>query len=619
MPERPPSTPARPVTVCTIMIEREAVKAGSCIHSAIESVARAHPDRIAAVCGSDTLSYRELDRRANNLAHRLVARGVGPESLVGIMVRPSLDLAVAVLGVLKSGGAYVPLDPAYPPDRLRFMIGDAGLHQVVSTPDLAPTLPDPKPQVESPLPDPRSAHQDGAPPPSGVGPANAAYVIYTSGSTGKPKGVVVEHRGIEPMARNSTVVYRITPESRVLQWASFNFDAAVCDFFATWIVGATLVLASAEEKAPGPALAALVKQQRVSAFWTTPTVLSATPMEGLDTLKTIGSVGEACTPELVTRWSEGGRHFVNGYGPTEYTVFATAGDASDNAESPSIGRPLDGVALHLVDPDTMVEVADGEEGEIVLGGVQVARGYLNRPDLTDDRFVKASFAEGRLYRTGDLARRRDDGALEFVGRVDDQVKIRGYRIELGEIEGALSALPEVRDAAVRIAPDGTGGERILGYFVAENGVAEPAPLLTRLKGELPAHMVPQQLIRLDSFPLTPNGKLARDALPVPVASPDAGPSDHQTDTERQLASIWCEALGLAQVSRDDGFMDVGGHSMAALAVLQAIEEAFGETIEARVLLTEPLFEVARQIDAGEKPPGKRRGLLGRLAGRVGIR
>lgn len=592
---------------------------GSCIHPVLEAVAAAQPGKTAAVCGQDSLTYGELHDRANRLAHRLVDLGVGPETRVGIMLRPSLDLAVAVLGVLKSGGAYVPLDPNYPPDRLSFMIDDADLGHVVATEDLAEAVADRGIQVVSP-----DTESDAAPsgvPDTGVEPHNAAYVIYTSGSTGTPKGVVVEHRGIEVMARNSTDVYRIRPDSRVLQWASFNFDAAACDFFATWIVGATLVLASADEKAPGPALARLVRAQKVNIFWTTPTVLAATPTEDLDTLVTIGSVGEACTSEMVDRWTAGGRHFVNGYGPTEYTVFATAGYREDNIETPSIGRPLEGVELFLVDPASLEPVAPGETGEILLGGIQVARGYLNSPELTRERFITNPLSPERMYRTGDLARQRPDGALEFIGRADDQVKIRGYRIELGEIEGTLASLPGVAAAAVRLADDGSGGERILGYWISANGRdPRPGDLLDKLRKELPGHMVPQQLIQVESFPRTPNGKLDRDALPLPALDTrDAVEQDYRSDTERVVAAIWSEVLVTSGISRNDGFMDLGGHSLAAVRVLELIHEHLQVALEPRILLTEPLFEVARRIDVRRTTARGKKGFLGRIAARVGIR
>ncbi len=423
-----------------------------CIHQLFEERVRKSPEATAVVLDEQQLSYRELNERANQLARHLQKMGVGPEVLVGLCMERSVDMIVSVLGVLKAGGAYVPIDPTYPSERLAFMLQDAAVSVVITHDKIAGQIPHNGARVLRIDSDwPEIAVEERSNLPCSATPQNLAYVIYTSGSTGRPKGVMLQHSGLCNMTRSLIKNHRIDAHSRVLQFASFSFDASVEEIFTALVSGAALCLARQETLASGPELIRLLQEQEITTVTLTPSVLSVLPEADLPELKTIISAGEACTAEIAERWSRG-RYFINAYGPTESTVCASFYPVEKVPESGSvpIGRPIDNTQLYILD-ERLNPVPPGVSGELYVGGVGLARGYLSRPDLTADRFIPHPFSDepgARLYRTGDLARYLPDGTIEFLGRIDQQVKIRGFRIELGEIEALLKRHPAVEEAAV---------------------------------------------------------------------------------------------------------------------------------------------------------------------------
>ena len=441
---------------------------GTCVHDLLEAQAARTPDATAVECEGRRLTYRELDRRSNQLAHYLHTFGVGPETVVAVCLERSIAMVIAIVGILKAGGAFLPLDPDYPSDRLAFMLEDSGAPVLVTQARLArlPTTMDKVILLDEAHP--QIAEQPTEPPPRRAEPHDLAYVIYTSGSTGRPKGVLVEHHNAVNLVEGMRRHFGVRPGARVLQLSSPSFDASIADLLSTLTVGAALCLPPPRTALSGLELTRIMRELRISNVIVPPSVLAQQPVEDLPDLTTILVAGEPCSAELVDRWAPG-RQFINGYGPTEGTVCATAGECHAGGGAPSIGRPITNVRVVLLDPHGQL-VPAGVPGELYIGGAGVARGYLRRPELTGERFLPDPFStdpEARLYRTGDLARWRPDGNLEFLGRIDDQVKIRGFRIELGEIEAALREHPAVREAAVLAREDLPGDKRLVAYVVPD--------------------------------------------------------------------------------------------------------------------------------------------------------
>ncbi|MEU7730625.1 amino acid adenylation domain-containing protein, partial [Streptomyces sp. NPDC040724] len=557
-----------------------------------ERRAAASPGASAVLFEDECLSYGELDARANRLARTLAARGVGPETVVGVALRRSPQWAVAVLAVLKAGGAYLPLDPAYPAERLGHMVRDSGTRLILTDRTTTHRLPE-LPADMVPLDDTEGAgtvaRADGGPLTDAerAGPlsvANTAYVIYTSGSTGQPKGVAVTHTGFANVAKVVADRLEIDSGSRVLQFASPSFDISVAELCMSLLAGAALVMADPDRLVPGAPLAGTVDAHRVTHAILTPTVLSALPAGSLSSVTSLMVAGEAASAELVAAWSAGRRIF-NGYGPTETTIGATMGELTDDGRVP-IGRPVHNTRAYVLDT-ALRPVPPGVAGELYLAGAGVTRGYLGRPGLTAQRFVACPFggAGERMYRTGDLVEWTADGELLFRGRADDQVKVRGFRVELGEIEAALAGHAAV-DRAVVIARDGQAdGKRILAYVIPAAG--RPAPSADDLRGHLggllPEHMLPAAFVTLERLPLTPNGKLDRGALPDPESVGAAGYRAPRTRTETALAELFAEVLGVERVGIDDDFFGLGGHSLSVARLLNRIRSVLGAAVSVRTV------------------------------------
>ncbi|MFG2877361.1 non-ribosomal peptide synthase/polyketide synthase [Streptomyces sp. NPDC048337] len=536
------------------------------------------PDAEAVAFEGEVLTYAGLNARANRLARLLVDRGVGAESFVAVSLPRSADLVVAITAVLKAGGAYLPVDPAYPADRIAYMLDDA---RPVLTLDAA-TLPAAEAEAEA-------AGLSGADLGTAISAAHPAYVIYTSGSTGRPKGVVVTHAGIPSLAHGQIDVFDVTPGSRVLQFASPSFDAAFSELCMTLLSGSCLVLAPQERLLPGPALAALVAEQRVTHVTLPPSALPVLADGDLHGVRSLVVAGELCAPDQVGRWSAG-RRMINAYGPTESTVCATMSDPLSGAVVPPIGRPIANTRMYVLDPALRPAPA-GVTGDLYIAGAGLARGYLHRPGLSADRFVADPYgpAGSRMYRTGDVGRWTEDGELEFTGRSDTQVKVRGFRVEPGEIEAVLAAHPAIARAAVIVREDRPGDKRLVAYAVPLAGAAAPAPAALRahVGSHLPEHMVPAAVVLLDELPLTPNGKLDRRALPAPDFGGAGSGRAPRSPQEAILADLFAEVLGLDAVSVDDGFFDLGGHSLLATRLVNRIRSVFGAELPVRQLFETP--------------------------------
>ncbi|MCW5315483.1 amino acid adenylation domain-containing protein [Nostoc sp. KVJ3] len=554
-----------------------------CIHQLFEEQVERKPNATAVVFGKQQLTYYQLNCRANQLAHYLRSLGVKPDTLVGICVERSLEMVVGLLGILKAGGAYVPLDPEYPPERLSFMLEDAQVSVLLTQQQLIDRLP--KHQAKLVFLDElwsQIAQNNQDNPSSGVKAFHLANVIYTSGSTGKPKGVMVEHKGLSNLAQAQIQTFGVGSNSRILQFASFSFDASIWEVVMALMSGGTLYLASKDSLLPGQPLIERLRNDSITHITLPPSALAVMPGSELPALQTIIVAGEACPAELIKQWSVG-RNFFNAYGPTEATVCATIGKATPKAiaqcndnEKISIGRAIANTQVYILDRN-LQPVPIGVPGELHIGGVGLARGYLNRPELTQEKFIPNPFGSGRLYKTGDLARYLPDGNIEYLGRIDNQVKIRGFRIELAEIESLLGQHSDVQNCCV-IAHEGTeGNKRLVAYAVPQKDVTLTTDELREfLANKLPGYMIPAAFVILESLPLTPNGKVDRRALPDPDLHQEL--LDYvmpNTEVERIIAGIWQKALAVEKVGIYNNFFELGGHSLLLVKINQQLQEEFG--------------------------------------------
>ncbi|MEG4634709.1 amino acid adenylation domain-containing protein [Microcoleus sp. AR_TQ3_B6] len=571
-----------------------------CIHQLFEEQVELTPDSEAVLFEDKKLTYRELNQRANCLAHHLRTLGVGPEVLVGICVERSLEMVVGLLGILKAGGAYVPLDPAYPPERLAFMLEDSQVGVLLTQARLVESIPKHQGCIVCLDTDWEIIErQSKENPECSFTPENLAYVIYTSGSTGKPKGVLVAHSGVSNLATALIQISDVQPNSRVLQFCSLSFDGSVTELVMALLSGATMVMGTRDSMLPGPSLIQLLRDFEITTVALLPSVLAVLPANELPALRTVIAAGEACSRELVAKWSAG-RRFFNGYGPTECTVCTTMVECTDSKEAPPIGRPLPNTQVYILDAQKQL-VPIGVPGELYIGGVGVTRGYLNRPELTADRFILNPFSNdsgSRLYKTGDLVRYLPDGNIEFLGRIDHQVKIRGFRIELGEIEAVLRQNRAVQDAVVIGQEYDLHDKRLVAYVVpSQEQVFSTSELRRYLKQKLPDHMVPSAFVRLEALPLTPNDKVDRRALPMPdgIRSVEETFAPPLTLFEEVLANIWSEVLRLDSVGIHDNFFELGGHSLLAVRLLAQIEKTFGKNLPLSTLFQFPTIEQLANI------------------------
>jgi len=578
-----------------------------CVPQLVAKQAAATPDTVALVAGDQELSYGELNRRSNQLAHYLQTLGVGPNVLVGLCVERSLDMVVGLLGILKAGGAYVPLDPSYPTERLTFMLADAHAPVLVTQSFLAARLTMQGTRIVCLDADAAMlARQITADPPSKITIDDLAYVIYTSGSTGQPKGVQIIHDGLLNLVFWHQRAYEVTPSDRATQLTSPAFDATGWELWPYLTIGASVYL-SDDDTRTSPILLRdwLVSCGITITFLPTPLAESVMFMEWPRTTSL----------RLLLTGADTLHHYppptlpfavVNNYGPTETTVVATYGHvlATAYAEAPpSIGRPIANTQIYILD-ERLQQVPIGEPGELYIGGAGLAKGYLNRPELTPNRFVPNPFSKepgSRLYKTGDLAHYLPDGQIVFLGRSDHQIKIRGHRIEPNEIVSVLNRHPAIQASLVVAREDSSGDKRLVAYIVLAPGAnVTPSSLYESLRTHLPDYMIPATFVLLDTLPLTSNGKVDRTGLPAPDTANvlrDAGIAAPGTPTEERLAGIVTSLLGLDQLRADENFFLLGGNSMMGAQLIVRVAETFGIGLPLRTLFEMPTVrQLASEIE-----------------------
>ncbi|MDD9933657.1 MAG: amino acid adenylation domain-containing protein [Myxococcales bacterium] len=570
------------------------------------------PDATALVFEGSTLSYRALHERSNQLARHLQGLGVGRGTLVGVAVERSLELVIGLFGILKAGGAYVPMDPEYPADRLAYMLDNAQVPVLLTQASLVDELPahdaldlcldrDWSAIACAPVTDL----------PSPSGPDDTAYVIYTSGSTGKPKGVANTHRGICNRLLWMQEEYGLGAGDRVLQKTPFSFDVSVWEFFWPMMTGARLVVAKPGGHRDNAYMIDLIVEQGITTMHFVPPMLQVflahRDVARCTSLVRVICSGEALPFEAQTRFFERlDAELHNLYGPTEAAVDVTywACDRDTSLPFIPIGRPVANTKIYILDR-RLQHVPIGVAGELHIGGVQVAEGYLHRPELTAEKFIEDPYSSehgGRMYKTGDLARFMPDGNVEYLGRIDNQVKLRGFRIELGEIETVLAAAPAVEQATVIVREDQPGAKRLVAYVIpSASGAPSPEDLRAHLAESLPDYMVPQSFVTLEAFPLTPNGKIDRRALPMPVVEQgEASDAPPRNELESKLADLFAEVLRLEQVGIDANFFDLGGHSLLAASLVGRIEETLGARLPLGALFDAPtVAQLAEALSAGE--------------------
>jgi amino acid adenylation domain-containing protein len=583
-----------------------------CVHELFEEQVRRTPEAIAVSMGERSFSYAELNARANQLGHYLRELGVGPETLVGLCLKRSVEMVVGILGILKAGGSYVPLDPGYPLDHLAGILLNGQVGVLLTEEALEDRLPAGVAQVILVDADWEIiAHQPETNVTSAMSAANLAYVIHTSGSTGKPKGVMISHGSLNNYLQWAIPEYEVAGGKGSVLHSSIAFDLTITSLFPALLTGRRVVLA---EEAAGVAglFQTLLSEGGHSLIKITPAHLDLLrlelPAERLNELtKALVVGGEALTWQSVRPWREHAprTRIINEYGPTETVVgccvYEVEATDSESGRVP-IGRPIDNTQLFILDQQKR-PVPIGVRGELHIGGAGVARGYLHLPDETAQKFIPDPFSGaegGRLYTTGDWARYLPDGQIEYLGRTDDQVKLRGYRIELGEVQAALEAHPEVRESVVLVREDSPGDKRLVGYVVLKSGDATTVPELLRfLRGKLPDYEVPARLMFLDELPLTINGKVDHAALPVPTFVRE---SEHeavapQTEIQRSLAAVWVEVLRIDEPGIYDNFFDLGGHSLLAVQVISRIREVFQVELTVRDLFESPTIgELAEAVE-----------------------
>ena len=571
-------------------------------HEVVGDHGKNRPDAIAVSFEDRQLTYAELNQRANQLAHTLREKGVGPDVMVGISMERGAEMLVTVLAILKAGGAYLPLDPEYPQERLAFMIEDAALSLICTQSAVVSNLPEHNAGtlcVDSEWDQITACPHEA--PIHGLDPSNLAYVIYTSGTTGKPKGVQLNHRGLANLmvTQTQTPDISLSNENRTLVFSSLNFDASIYLIVMAWQMGATLYIAK-KETTLGDNLQGYLEKHKIDTTLLPPSVLPFLQPEKLPHLQNLIVGGEACSLEMARKWARG-RNFQNAYGPTEGTVWATTSPI-DEDRTPPIGKPVANTQTYILDA-YFNPVPIGVPGELLIGGDGLARGYLNRPELTAQQFIPNPFSDQpgrRLYRSGDLCRFLANGDIDFLGRIDHQVKIRGFRIELGEIEAVVREHEQVSDALVMVK-DRDGNKQLAAFVMGDPTVLDESALHQFLDGRLPDYMVPSAFAILESFPLTPNEKIDRAALGR-MELTFSGSADYvapRNAEEETIAGIWTEVLGLERVGVNDSFFELGGHSLLATRVLSRIRDAFDSEVLLPQFFKDPTVAGLAQVVLAE--------------------
>ena len=560
------------------------------LHELISEQAQRTPDAVAVVAGEGRCTYAELDRRANQLAHELAALGAAEGALVGISVERGIDMVVALLATMKSGAAYVPIDPSYPPQRQELMLSDSGA-RVLLTQERFVGMLNPGDATVVCLDDdwPRIAQHTAEPPAVRSDPDRLAYVIYTSGSTGRPKGVEITHRALVNFLTSMRRSPGLEADDVLLAVTTLSFDIAGLELYLPLMVGARVVLTPLEATMDGVQLADWLVSSGATFMQATPTtwqLLLDAGWKGTTGLR-VACGGEAVPRALVDQLLDRCESAWQMYGPTETTIWSSVAPLVAGDGPPPLGGPIANTTFYVLD-ERRQPVPIGVPGELHIGGASVATGYHDRPELTSERFVEDPFADGgRIYRTGDLVRWREDGALDFLGRIDQQIKLRGFRIELGEIESAMLAHDGIASAAAIVREDVPGDKRLVGYLVPRAGEhADTEALRSALRAKLPPFMVPSAFVVLETMPTTPNGKIDRRALPAPDgARPELERTyiAPETPMEEALAEVWASVLTLEEIGVEDNFFDLGGHSLLAVKMLARVRDELGIDLPLRVV------------------------------------
>ncbi|PSF28879.1 non-ribosomal peptide synthetase, partial [Aphanothece hegewaldii CCALA 016] len=576
-----------------------------CIHQLFEKQVEKTPNAIALIYQKQQLTYSQLNSKANQLAHYLISLGVRPETRVGISVERSIEMIIAILAILKSGSVYVPIDPDYPTSRLDYIINDAQINILLTQEHLLQQFIEKVPNIHSLSLDVTSFPTTN--PVTQVNPNNLAYIIYTSGSTGQPKGVMIPHQAVVSFTNSAISTYNFTAFDKILQFATISFDAAVEEIYGALSSGATLVLRSATML---DSFETFLKESQIeeitvwdlpTAYWQQLTNFIANTGQIIpETLRLVIIGGEAASVNSINLWREKigtSPRLFNTYGPTETTVVATKYEITSSIDinTVPIGKPLNNVQTYILD-QYLQPVPIGVLGELHIGGKQLALGYLNRPELTTEKFISNPFSNDplvKLYKTGDLARYLSDGNIEYVGRIDNQIKLRGFRIELGEIEAILTQHPQISESLVIVSQTTPLKQKLIAYLVTKDSEIESASIRAWCNEKLPAYMIPAVYVILDAFPLTPNGKINRNALPIPNQSIERK-KPPTTPTEQLLALIWSDILNIENIEREDNFFELGGHSLLATQVISRIRQNLKVEIPVKSLFTYPTIEQLAQ-------------------------
>jgi len=577
------------------------------IFELFEEQAERIPEQVAVkVTASEEITYGELDKKSNRLAVLLRAKGVKPNSIVGIMAERSIEMLVGIMGILKSGGAYLPIDPEYPEDRIRYMLEDSEAFML-----LAQGMPKDRVNFDGEV---LELMAEDTYPGEGYSlekvnsPNDLAYVIYTSGTTGKPKGVMVEHRSISNAIQWRRKKYGLDTSDNVLQLFSFVFDGFLTSFFTPVVSGSKVVLLRDEEAKDPVCIKNKIRDEGITHFIAVPglysAILEASGKEELESLKKVALAGDKVTEDLLER-SRGKNdrlEIINEYGPTEGSVVVTASEDIGAGDRITIGKPIDNVQVYILDRNNNLQ-PQGIYGELCISGGGLARGYLNRPDLTSEKFVQNPFVKGaRLYKTGDLSRWLPDGNIEFAGRTDNQVKIRGFRIEPGEVENRLLSHEHIKEAVVAAKEGSEGSKQLCAYITGEKELTVKE-LREFLRRSLADYMIPSYFIQIDKMPLTPNGKVDRKALPEPCGSIETGTEYEapRDEVEEKLAAIWQEVLKVRRVGINDSFFELGGHSLKATGMAGKIHKELSVEVPVKEVFKTPTIKGLAEYIKGQKP------------------